>query len=774
MIFSLVVIALLSACRNEFDFEEAHRANPVEEFKYNFETIFGKIAPDQSWDFSGYDTKAVTRAGTAPSFVESSDWYYVEDNTLKFIQTTLNPGIPHTDEGRPFAFAVPESGEITVYPIYQGTGMSWELHMVVGGTDTAVNGFWQKGKTVNGSNETVLQKNKGKNCVACQGTGLVEDLANSVTWNNKVFAISKWWLTAGTKYFSGEGSGFPRVCKRDDSPAYFAVIKYKGNNYLYYIDVNNIDNNGFVTINNNKISIEKTYSEGAILGDGCVFGNNDLQLNNGALIIGGKKIGVIGGLAAWFSSWFGDVNYLIASDINKSATGYSYDWSISGKSYNYNVWGKYDFNEIQRNNIVNSIKALNGKKNCSDCDHGKVVDPDGWINVGGGTFKDDNSNVNNTMDALAVRTRGYKFSGLEPGASVYFYAKVTQGVSIDETTYGVKDDIFVSTGNYMIKLDNAPSISNLGNKSVKLCALEDYRDDENIGKKDKDGRDFESLVFMVVSDETSVSPYNSDGSLKGPKGKLVEKRYMVEDLGAVASSDIDFNDVVFDICEETEYKLVTDERQKSSSPYGMRKSPYLSTQNLIIRAMGGTLDFGLNIGGAEILKKSDLKSYNTKAMYKTGMRNGKSSLLDYDGIIYQETLSDNPWIPENNNVSITVYKDENTTESSEGVLIEKSGTYTIPFPNAGEAPCIIAFPVTKMWRDEGHQFCNEWLKDNEPALWEMPENTPDATNNTHTESFDDWIASHRSEYLNWVNDKFSPTVKNSMEVWLNQKYPVKQ
>lgn len=714
-IFGFVVFATILAmtsCRDQdFDFEEAYRANPIVEFEHNFETIFGKIAPDQSWDFSGYGDSG-TRADATPTVEESTDWYYVEDNTLKHIQTTLNAGIPHADEGEPFAFAVPESGEMTVYPIYQGTGMSWELHMVVDGEDTAINGFWQKGKTVEGnSSVTALQKNKGKACSKCSGTGLVADSDNSVTWNNNVFAISKWWFTAGTKYLSGEGSSFPRICKRSDNVAYFAVVQYKGDNYLYYLDINNPDNNGFVTVNNNKISIEKTYSTGAIVDQGCINAGN-LKLNNdNRLIIGGKKIGVIGGLVAWFSSWFGEVNYLVARDQNASNGIYSFDWAINQKSYDHKTGWNYDFTDSQRNNIKNSIDALNGKKICPDCDNGKIVDPDGWINVNGGTFKNDNTNSNNTLDALAVRTRGYKFTGLKPGASVYFYAKVTEGVSLDGKTYGTTGDVFVSTGNYMIKLNNAPSINNLGDKTAALCAFEDFRDDNNIGK-DKDGRDFESLVFLVVSDQTTSTPYNSDGSLK-VSNEIIQKRYMVEDLGAVESSDIDFNDVVFDLSQESEYKLVTNETNKTVSPIGMSKNLLSSSQNAIVRAMGGTLDFDIYVGTTKIFNKSE-SGKTVGTMYNTERKNINYQL----DLVPPISLPTNPWNPSENNVSCRIYK-KNETYSDATTI--NGNTYDIVFPRLGEVPNIIAFDVTKEWRDERHQICNNWLLGKEDAQWEWPE-----------------------------------------------------
>jgi hypothetical protein len=158
----------------------------------------------------------------------------------------------------------------------------------------------------------------------------------------------------------------------------------------------------------------------------------------------------------------------------------------------------------------------------------------------------------------------------------------------------------------------------------------------------KDG-DYSDLLFQVVSHEPAAP---------------VWKRYMIEDLGG--SDDFDFNDVVVDIYQD----------------YAT------SSQQAIIRAMGGTKDFSLKINGQVVWTKS--VEGVAKGYAVTDMVNTKP--IDFNYIVDEFPVSG--WNPATNNISITV-KDE-----SNGVLTEAD----IPFPKAGEVPMIIAvYPLLVDW-----------------------------------------------------------------------------
>lgn len=360
-----------------------------------------------------------------------------------------------------------------------------------------------------------------------------------------------------------------------------------------------------------------------------------------------------------------------------------------------------------------------------------------------------------TVTLKPTRTKGIHFEFPEEyiGCEVYFYWKTRSPFYRANTAEGARltSKTQMLAINYPSKLPavipDKKNIMVIGCEAGVLAASEtDY--------------DFNDMVFLLVSDDNIE--FNE-------VPEIVEKRYMVEDLGA--TDDIDFNDMVVDVKQTTikKYRYVSGNLETLTPSI---------TQEVILRAMGGTLDFDFKVGNNVIFTKSKIKDYKT--MYMTGMKGGKSTTLDdYDCVLYHATLIGNPWDPSTNNVSFTVYKEGTSTAAggsgtagnSGQVNIDNNGSYNITFPNIGDAaPRIIAFPVTKLWRDERHECCNEWLYDREPALWEMPENAPDANKNTHTESFSNWISSHRSEYLNWVETKFSTKVKNSIATWLNQKY----
>ena len=151
----------------------------------------------------------------------------------------------------------------------------------------------------------------------------------------------------------------------------------------------------------------------------------------------------------------------------------------------------------------------------------------------------------------------------------------------------------------------------------------------------------------------------------------IEKRYLVEDLGS--KDDFDFNDIVFDV-----------------------KQAQDGTQKCVIRAMGGTLDFTLQIGNTTWTKSVEgvAAGYNVKTMYNT-----------QGTIVWDKVLAEFPvtgWNFNSNNISVQV-----KTSVSDDVIIE------IPFPKKGEVPMIIAFRTFCDWQAERESLPADW--------WVIPE-----------------------------------------------------
>lgn len=162
--------------------------------------------------------------------------------------------------------------------------------------------------------------------------------------------------------------------------------------------------------------------------------------------------------------------------------------------------------------------------------------------------------------------------------------------------------------------------------------------------------DYSDLIFLV----TDIDPV-----------RPIEKRYMVEDLGAIG--DFDFNDIVFDVQQDVQGK-----------------------QKCIIRAMGGTLDFTLKVGNKTWTKSDEgaKKGYQPAVMYNTNPIKKDEVLAEFDVT---------GWNPTDNNVSVSVVSKENN-----GVIT------VIPFPKKGEVPMIIAFDTFYEWMPEQESLPDNW------------------------------------------------------------------
>lgn len=159
--------------------------------------------------------------------------------------------------------------------------------------------------------------------------------------------------------------------------------------------------------------------------------------------------------------------------------------------------------------------------------------------------------------------------------------------------------------------------------------------------------------------------------LVSPMPYPITKRYFVEDLGS--KDDFDFNDIVFDVSQDETGK-----------------------QKCIIRAMGGTLDFTLNIGQTSWTKSVEgvAKGYVVETMYNTNATpKWDDNLAEFDVT---------GWNPQNNNISVLV-----KSIVSNGVIIE------IPFPKTGEVPMIIAVKDFVNWQLERDPLPDNW--------WYIPE-----------------------------------------------------
>ena len=158
------------------------------------------------------------------------------------------------------------------------------------------------------------------------------------------------------------------------------------------------------------------------------------------------------------------------------------------------------------------------------------------------------------------------------------------------------------------------------------------------------------------------------------------KRYMVEDLGG--DSDFDFNDIVFDVRPKAATVAPA-----GPGPRGPQApQPAGKKYECLVRAMGGTLDFTIKVGGHKEARSGEWKDYTTWSKGKdftvTKMYNTEDP--DYADVVASFEITE--WDVNQNLVEVTV----------EG----KTGQFILPFPEDGTVPFMMAVSVAKNWSKE--------------------------------------------------------------------------
>ena len=278
-----------------------------------------------------------------------------------------------------------------------------------------------------------------------------------------------------------------------------------------------------------------------------------------------------------------------------------------------------------------------------------------------------------------VKAPTYTFTNLPVGKSMSFSLRVwTEGYDqcqkfyanpLDEANHPI---INSSVDQWMIGLQNAPVPNGLQGYTATIIGCEDAKTGD---------KDFEDLVFMVYGNP--VPPTERVDEVIEQK----TKRYLMEDLGE--TDDFDFNDVVFDIMYDRKKITYYYNNADATEPYDTKEE---TLPNLgVVRAAGGTLDFDIMIAGKKVWSKSDVKTIKTTDMINTQPGYNPYYVLgEFNPIGYNAKT---------NNISVSV---ENRGLNTESVL-------TIPFPEAGEAPKIVAVPVLTRWMDERVKVPVEWF-----------------------------------------------------------------
>ena len=155
---SLLGLGSLTSCQDveEEGIEQVayHRG-----YESSFEKIFGKVDPNQTWDFTSYARhqrmidQNLTRDMTEYKTVASEDgWYYVEDATEDWFHNFIPESTDNSARiSRSVLMTEADATTFEVVPLYQGqAGLTWDLYVYyiyADGTTESVN-LWSKGQNL--------------------------------------------------------------------------------------------------------------------------------------------------------------------------------------------------------------------------------------------------------------------------------------------------------------------------------------------------------------------------------------------------------------------------------------------------------------------------------------------------------------------------------------------------------------------------------------------------------------------------------------------------
>lgn len=360
---------------------------------------------------------------------------------------------------------------------------------------------------------------------------------------------------------------------------------------------------------------------------------------------------------------------------------------------------------------------------------------DKWTNLAAG---------GNTLSAKNVRALQYTVDNIPVGTQIYFYLEITVG----SETYALKGTKQSSLAGKMLALTDCTRPTNLSeDKEILIMGCEDADSDRTCDN------DINDVVFMIYGNPKAPHPLKITNG-ETTDTQTITKRYMVEDLGATTESDIDFNDLVVDV---TEVRTITTIMEMTNGNIDKQGTKDISAkQTITIRALGGTKDIALYIGGQAnpIFRKSTesdnlnaayrennivtgaLTSLTTDYMYNTGFYKASPNYngiiaqyevdVEYDLVTHREvykvkkeedkditeqnvtiidsyTKKTGYWEPSQNNIKVVVADDSQFLSNftpNDGTNQVTEGIKVIEFPETGTVPTMIAVDPEQKWNNE--------------------------------------------------------------------------
>lgn len=682
IIITLLTSLVATSCQDEdFGFTEQDVFKGA--YKRNFESTYGKIDSNQSWDLSAHGRSINKTQGTRAASdlpTDTENFYRVMAGTITDIKTEVPEGGNNSNKAS--SFGLLSTGEpFMIVPISQdGKNKSntdtktssrtkvgshyeetkteittvddnWTLKMVVleEGKTPVETTLWSKNTPAN----IQISNSEAVDCSICHGHAMVEgpgDIACEVC--------------SGNGWFAGNGEACPNchgskkekgTCTTCDSDRHITCKTCNGN--------------GYVTKGSIWLILFTLYSYG-----GCPDCLEPGDYNETVWLIGGN---------------------------------------VKNKGNRIQICDQCDENrEIDVE--CSKCHGVGTMIRCEWCNgEGKgITCPNPECHDGKTTeiHWEDIPEPYNSLATNADRFRTHPWGAYTApaGSIIYFYMEV----------YQTKKTV-VTTNNYSSRNSNNPTSSVTADPVIEsgilarkvsslnsdMAVLNKINSPSNLGSGnsalfigcesgDESVKDYNDATFMIVSSSLpEVKPYK-DKKIEMPS---ISKRYMVEDMGS--KSDWDFNDIVVDVFQTREYSIPL----SNGIATGLTSTKITSA---IVRELCGSLPIKIQIGNTTfpttgyIEDPTDIVGTTIKIkgswpdrVEKPENRIGWEPDFEITGIT--------GWDPATNNIHIWVKKAEGEDEDD---------VWHATFPANGTAPYIIATDCTVMWKGEGEDIPNSWWK----------------------------------------------------------------
>lgn len=698
---ALTTALMFANCQDE---ELGYTADQIA-YQTNFQKAFGNISEIPTWDLSSYNLKkmgleggpsndfaaiggAQTRAftGTASEIVSdyNGKWYNVQERSTRWMNKYLAEKVDNRSQGKAFTLINPyydednehrEDRDFLIIPIYQGaSGMCWDLHLVDDQYDYTI---WSKSKDF----KYTVYHNEWEEFFYKDLTNIYDHQAGgdkrAIRFNG---AFANYNDLSGAQVFFELNAGSMK--------GKFAIQQNVGNNTwkIAYISEDELTLSASDTKESKPISLDlyvgKTYKSSD--------GNNDIAVaenfSNLFFVPTEQNGGVV--LDPYPAQ---RLHIYVKTNDTTSDTRYLYNFTS-------------DNTHVSDGNFSGGYPAYDSRTEVSSESYffGHTIN---------------RNNVQSKVMKIDTKKLGREFT-------LYLETKYSDQYNTCYAEYGDKHR---SNGdpNMMVALHafNRDGVAD----SEKPIDIRKTLEDLDIISE---GASIDGYEYMVVGCEDAASQSDNDyndvvllfvGMPKVPKiaTEVIQKRYMIEDLGS--TFDFDFNDIVVDVTQENIVNLKTGEETKK--------------QIVSVAHLCGTIPFDLHFKDENAITTTAIFDHKFAGKNDNANNTAGAGSPGYDPrsdanymtkYVKTYTLSTGlPWRPDENNLVVYVWPnkagltdnmgDGNSSLYNDGTnnLLEIKAAQRIDFPKEGQFPYIIAVDQDINWTPELYQIPKSWFETEE-------------------------------------------------------------